>query len=102
YLSGLGEAPATDPVVRAELEAAPFESLLHELRERDPSAYEQIDKQKPRRGIRALEVSRLTGKPFSAQRAEWKTAAKDSSAENFFCFTRKSTDLHERINVRVD
>ncbi len=102
YLSGLGEAPATDPVLRAELEAAPFESLLRELREREPSAYEQIDKQNPRRVVRALEVIRLTGKPFSAQRAEWKTASKDSSSENFFCFTRKSADLHHRINARVD
>src|ERR1017187_351111 len=35
FLSGLGEAPATNPELRAELEAALFESLLRELRERD-------------------------------------------------------------------
>ncbi len=36
FLSGLGEAPATNPELRAELEAASFEALLHELRERRP------------------------------------------------------------------
>src|ERR1017187_2509106 len=51
FLSGLGEAPGTNPDLRAELEAASFEALLHELRERDPAAYEKIDKQNPRRVI---------------------------------------------------
>ncbi len=58
FLEGLGEAPATDSKMRAELEAASFESLLRELRERDPAAYEKIDKQNPRRVIRAMEVIR--------------------------------------------
>ncbi len=71
FVSGLGEAPATDSALRAALEAAPFESLLHELRERDPAAYEKIDKQNPRRVIRAVEVIRLTSRKFSEQRAEW-------------------------------
>src|SRR5208282_1598273 len=71
FLSGLGEAPATNPELRAELEASSFESLLRELKERDPAAYEKIDKQNPRRVIRAIEVIRLTGKPFSKQRADW-------------------------------
>ena len=101
YLSGLGEAPATDTALRAELEAAPFESLLQELRERDPAAYEKIDKQNPRRVVRAVEVIRLTGKPFSAQRAEWKSAA-TQPAPDFFCLSRKTADLHARINARVD
>jgi tRNA dimethylallyltransferase len=102
FLSGLGEAPVTDPELRAELEAASFEMLLHELRERDPAAYEKIDKQNPRRVIRAMEVIRLTGKKFSAQRAEWKSETKNQKSENFFCLTRNSSGLHARINNRVD
>jgi tRNA dimethylallyltransferase len=102
FLSGLGEAPATNPELRAELEAAPFETLLHELRERDPASYEKIDKQNPRRVIRAIEVIRLTGKKFSKQRAEWKTQDAVPIKKNFFCFTRGTADMHERINVRVD
>jgi tRNA dimethylallyltransferase len=113
FLSGLGEAPATNPELRAELEATSFESLLHELRERDPAAYEKIDKQNPRRVIRAVEVIRLTGKPFSAQRARWgetpgePSALADSgsrgrSPHRLYCFTRQPADLHARINARVD
>jgi tRNA dimethylallyltransferase len=101
FLSGLGEAPATDAALRAELEAASFEDLLRELRERDPAAYEKIDKQNPRRVVRAVEVIRLTGKPFSTQRAEWKSNT-TQPAPNFFCLNRKTADLHERINARVD
>ena len=71
FLEGLGEAPSADAKLRAELEATPLENLLEELRERDPATYEKIDKKNPRRVIRAVEVIRLTGKPFSAQRARW-------------------------------
>ena len=102
FVSGLGEAPATDSALRAALEAAPFESLLHELRERDPVAYEKIDKQNPRRVIRAVEVIRLTGRKFSEQRAEWKTPAALPIEKNSYCFTRPPADLHARINARVD
>src|SRR5271169_501897 len=103
FLSGLGEAPATNPELRAELEAASFGALLRELRERDPAAYEKIDKQNPRRVIRAVEVIRLTGKKFSEQRAEWKQGARGKEQRSsFFCFTRQPADLHTRINARVD
>jgi tRNA dimethylallyltransferase len=102
FLSGLGEAPATNPELRAELEAASFESLLRELCERDSAAYEKIDKQNPRRVIRAVEVIRLTGKKFFEQRAEWKAQRALPIKTNFYCFTRQPADLHTRINVRVD
>jgi tRNA dimethylallyltransferase len=109
FLSGLGEAPGTNPEVRAELEAASFEALLRELRERDPAAYEKIDKQNPRRVIRAVEVIRLTGKKFSEQRAEWKAGTPrcddrtvQRAVSTMFCFTRQPADLHTRINTRVD
>jgi tRNA dimethylallyltransferase len=102
FLSGLGEAPSANPELRAELEAASFEALLRELRERDPEAYEKIDKQNPRRVIRAVEVIRLTGKKFSEQRAEWKSESENRKAENFVCLTRQPADLHARISRRVD
>ena len=82
FLSGLGEAPSANPELRAELEAASFEHLLRELRERDPAAYEKIDKQNPRRVIRAVEVIRLTGKKFSEQRAEWKSDSPQSTVHS--------------------
>ena len=119
FLSGLGEAPSANPELRARLEAMPFEALLRELRERDPAAYEKIDKQNPRRVIRAVEVIRLTGKKFSAQKSRWGETAGEPKAgssrrddrtaqravptiSNFFAFTRQPDDLRRRIDVRVD
>jgi len=116
FLEGLGEAPSADSKLRAELEATPLKNLLAELRERDPVTYEKIDKKNPRRVIRAVEVIRLTGKPFSAQKSRWgETPGEPVLAESqsgsrgrsphqikFFCFTRQPADLHARINARAD
>lgn len=105
YLEGLGEAPPADEDLRAELEKIPFADLLNELRERDSEAYEKIDKQNPRRVIRAIEVIRLTGKKFSEQRAEWKTEKTEGEkrkTETLFVLTRAQKDVHTRINIRVD
>ena len=102
FLEGLGEAPPADAGLRAELEAAPLENLLAELRERDLAAYEKIDKKNPRRVIRAVEVIRLTGKPFTEQRAAWNTPHASRFTPHFFCFTRSPDDLRKRIDARVD
>jgi tRNA dimethylallyltransferase len=100
YLDGLGDAPPANPKLRAELEATPLEELLKELLERDPAAYEKIDKKNPRRVIRALEVIRTTGKSFSSQRANWPVHA--AGQGTLYLFTRSAGDLHRRINARVD
>ena len=102
FLEGLGETPPADATLRAELEATPLEKLLAELRERDPAVCERIDKQNPRRVIRAVEVIRLTGKPFSAQRADWNSCHVSPAPCHFFCFSRTPAELHVRINARVD
>jgi tRNA dimethylallyltransferase len=103
FLDGLGEAPASDEKLRAEIEATPLEKLLEELRERDPATFEKIDRQNPRRVVRAIEVIRLTGKPFSEQRSNWNPESRiQNSASRYFCFARESKDLHARINLRVD
>lgn len=98
FLDGLGEAPPADPLLRSQLEATPLEQLLQELQQRDPVTYEKIDRQNPRRVVRALEVIRLTGKPFSQQRAAWKS----SSHPNLFGINRPSSELLPRIDRRVD
>jgi len=103
FLEGLGEAPVGDPKLRAELEAAPLADLLRELEQRDPVTFSKIDRKNPRRVIRALEVIRLTGKPFSAQRAAWKLSSiLHPPSSHFFGLSRSAADLHARINVRVD
>jgi tRNA dimethylallyltransferase len=110
FLEGLGHSPPSDPVLRAQLETVPLADLLHELAERDPATYERIDRQNRRRLIRAIEVIRLTGRPFSAQRAPWQSpepsTINSSSAAHpsppFLALSRSSADLHHRIDVRVD
>ncbi|MGW0522318.1 tRNA (adenosine(37)-N6)-dimethylallyltransferase MiaA [Crossiella sp. NPDC003009] len=64
------EFPGTDPDLRAELEAELAEAgsaVLHDrLAEQDPVAAAAILPSNGRRVVRALEVIRLTGQPFSA------------------------------------
>jgi len=102
FLAGLGEAPATLASLRAELEATPLDKLLAELQIRDPATYGVIDRQNPRRIVRAIEVIRLTGKPFSAQRADWGVSASVVATPNFFLIQRPGPELHARINGRVE
>jgi len=111
YLEGLGSSPPADPAVRQQLEALPLDELLRELAAADPVTYDRIDRRNPRRVVRALEVIRLTRKPFSAQRAEWSAASPLAPASEsaigdrplaIFGLLRTSADLHARINARVD
>jgi len=71
-LEGLPNLPAADPVLRAELlqvfERQGLTPLLEELRLADPVAYGAIDRQNPARVVRAVEVIRRTGRPFSSFR----------------------------------
>lgn len=98
FLAGLGAAPPPDPELRARLEATPLAELLRELEERDPETYARIDRRNPRRVVRAVEVIRLTGKPFSAQRAAWDA----SPAEPIYVLRRAPAELRARIEARVE
>lgn len=102
FLDGLGDTPAADPRLRAELEAVPLAELLEELRERDPDSYEKIDKMNPRRVIRAVEVIRTTGKPVAASQADWTSSTKDGTQNTLNLLVRPAADLRERIDLRVD
>lgn len=62
-------AIAPQPALRAELEQRPLPDLLAQLERLDPQSYATIDRNNPRRVIRALEVCLVSGKPFSEQRA---------------------------------
>jgi tRNA dimethylallyltransferase len=67
--------PPEDPAVRAALEAEADQLGADELYERladvDPIAATRIDPSNVRRTIRALEVSTITGAPFSDFAAAW-------------------------------
>ena len=105
FLEGLGVAPPADAALTAELEKIPLPDLLRELAGRDPATYATIDRQNPRRVLRALGVIRQTGRPFSAQRAAWasRPASRDApTGPSVITLSRASTDLRARIDARVD
>jgi tRNA dimethylallyltransferase len=67
--------PPEDPVVRASLEAEAddlgAEALYRRLAEMDPVAAARIEPRNVRRIIRALEVTAISGAPFSSFAASW-------------------------------
>ena len=101
FFHGLGDTPGPDASLRSELETTPLPELLSELAERDPATYQQIDHHNPRRVIRAIEVIRLTGKPYSDQRADWARNHHDSQTAPIFGLSRSSAELGQRIDARV-
>lgn len=77
YVQAIAEGLRIPPVppqpeLRAELEervrSRGLDSLLAELERLDPAAAAVIDRRNPRRVIRAIEVSRVLGLPFSQAR----------------------------------
>ena len=102
-LDGLGDAPQADLELRSQLQKTPMPDLLQELADHDPVTFARIDRQNPRRVLRAVEVIRLTGRPFSEQRAAWGDSFSGSGPSvPVFGVTRAPGDLHRRIESRVD
>jgi tRNA dimethylallyltransferase len=62
----LPDLPGRNADLRREFGSMPLLALLEELRQLDPVSFEQIDRHNRRRVERALEVCRLTGRPFSS------------------------------------
>ena len=95
---GLAPLPAADQQLRQRLEGATNEELLRSLAALDPVTAGKIDRHNRRRLVRAVEVCLLTGRPFSAQRSEWK----DAAAANGVRLERDRAELSERIDRRVE
>jgi tRNA dimethylallyltransferase len=107
FLEGFGEAPPSDPLLRLELGKIPLPELLAELATKDPVTFARIDQKNPRRVTRAIEVIRLTGKPFSEQRAAWTIPAENATTNigsntTIIGLQRAPSDLRRRIDLRVD
>lgn len=123
-LEGLGDSPPADPVLRKQLEQTPMADLLAELERTDSETFLKIDRQNPRRVVRAVEVIRLTGRPFSQQRARWETQSTVHGPQStvrspestvggpqatghggwfaFYGMIRGVAELNRRIEERVD
>lgn len=96
--------PDTDPVIRAELElefaTKGISPLFERLENLDPAAALAIDKANSRRVIRALEVIKITGKPFTANLPR-KESSRYPHARQFGLVMDRDA-LSERISLRVD
>ena len=96
---GLGQGPGADPRLRGELEAMPMAALLSELERLDGVTFRGVDRKNRRRLVRAVEVCRLTGRPFSEQRSVWRSGA---GRGRVFALDRDPVDLRRRIEARVE
>ncbi|RSK24729.1 tRNA (adenosine(37)-N6)-dimethylallyltransferase MiaA [Hymenobacter metallilatus] len=101
---GFDALPAVDPAVRqqikAELEATGLEPLVQELARLDPVTYQRIDRQNHQRVVRALEISRGTGQPFSSFHGR---AAPDRPFRTVkIALNREREELYQRIDQRMD
>lgn len=75
--------------------------LFGELRKHDPVASQKIEATDKRRIIRALEVIKITGKPFSTAYHDWK-ARESAFKYMMFCLRAPREILYDKINQRVD
>lgn len=96
--------PDTDPLVRAELEleftTKGIAPLFERLQKLDPAAALAIDKANSRRVIRALEVIKITGKPFTANLPREASSRYPDARQ--FGLVMDREELSTRISQRVD
>lgn len=103
-LEGFDEMPDVKTGVRDELnqlfQQEGIAVLQKELSEKDPDYFAEVDKQNPQRLIRALEVIRSSGQPYSSFR-------KKTRKENPFNVVKiglelPREELYNRIDSRMD
>ena len=86
------------PELREELGSRPLAELLAELRRVDPEAESYIDPRNVRRVVRALEVHRETGRPFS----HWRTKEPPEFESLVIGLCVSRDELYRRIDERVE
>lgn len=101
---GIDYMPDIDEELRAslikKLEDEGLESLRADLKNLDPEFYNQADLNNKQRILRALEVCKQTGKPYSSFR---KSKAKKRDFQIIkIALNMDREKLYERINLRVD
>jgi tRNA dimethylallyltransferase len=101
---GLDVYPTVDENIRVELnqllEKEGIEALQKELEVADPVYYSKVDVSNPHRLIRALEIFRGTGEPFSSFQGKNKVQRPFKVIKIGIDWDR--AELYDRINRRVD
>lgn len=101
---GIDDIPTVTPEIReaiyqqfAQEGLAP---ILEELKAADPKHYEEVDRQNYKRVIHAVEICRMTGKPYSSFRTNTRKSRPFQIIK--VGLTRDREELYDRINRRVD
>lgn len=101
---GIDDIPTVTPDIRTaiyeEFKREGLSPILEELKEKDPVHYEEVDRMNYKRVIHAVEICRMTGKPYSS----FRTNIQKERPFNIIKIglTRNRDELCERINRRVD
>lgn len=101
---GLDNFPDIDSKVRkdlmVEIQEKGLSYLQEELKKNDPEYYSQVDYNNPMRVMRALEIFRGTGKPYSSFRKNMVEKRNFTSVK--IGLTASRDLIYDRINKRVD
>lgn len=101
---GMNDIPEVDPVFRQELyeelDRHGLQPLVEELRHKDPEYYESADKSNTQRIIRALEICRGAGRPYSSFREDKKMVREFDIVKIGLDLEREQ--LFSRIDARMD
>ncbi len=103
-MEGLDEMPEVNPSIRMEIireyGEKGIEFLQKEVERHDPDYFHRVDRQNPQRLMRALEVCRAVGRPFSSFRVKDK---KERPFETLkIGLERDREELYNRIDARMD
>lgn len=103
-VKGLDIFPEVPSAIReqlnTELVEKGIEALQNELKTADPSYFEKVDIHNPHRLVRALEICRATGKPYSSFLVKEKNVRDFETI--FIGLTAERQLIYDRINTRVD
>jgi tRNA dimethylallyltransferase len=101
---GIDEMPTVTQDVRKALwgqyEKEGLAGIAHELEQSDPVYYAEVDRRNYRRVLHAVEICRMTGKPYSSFRTNIVKRRPFKIVK--LCLFRDRPDLYARIDARVD
>ncbi|WP_099464142.1 tRNA (adenosine(37)-N6)-dimethylallyltransferase MiaA [Parabacteroides provencensis] len=101
---GIDDIPTVTPEIRnsiyAQFERKGLANILAELKVSDPVHYEEVDRNNYKRVIHAVEICRMTGKPYSSFRTNIRKERPFKIIK--VGLTREREELCNRINLRVD
>lgn len=86
--------------IEAQIEKEGIEPLFEKLKEADPEYAAEMDGMNTQRIVRALDVWKQTGRPFSSFHSQEKVTPSDDLI--VFGLSRDRPKLYDRINRRVD